>query len=66
MSCRPLEARGEPGEPGWADVVTEKVTALVDPARDISPDLPSTLRTAEAGQLVGLLCAPILTGPTHA
>ena len=66
LAAGPLEARGEPGEPGWADVVTEKVTALVDPARDISPDLPSTLRTAEAGQLVGLLCAPILTGPTHA
>lgn len=62
----PLQARGEPGEPGWSDVVTEKVTALVDPARDLSHDLPSTLRTADAGQLVGLLCAPILPGPTHA
>ncbi len=66
LAAGPLQARGEPGEPGWADVVTEKVTALVDPARDLSHDLPSTLRTADAGQLVGLLCAPILPGPTHA
>jgi 2-methylcitrate dehydratase PrpD len=46
----PLEARGEPDDPGWEDVVAEKVGALVDPARDL-PGLPEALRSAVDGLL---------------
>ena len=62
LSAGPLEARGEPRDPGWADVVTEKVTALVDPDRDLSRSRPLTLALATEAELLGLLCAPILAG----
>jgi 2-methylcitrate dehydratase PrpD len=40
LSAGPLEARGEPGDAGWEDVVRDKVRALVDPARDLAAELP--------------------------
>lgn len=60
LAAGPLEARGEPGEPGWADVVREKVTALVDPECDLAPSWPATLGAATPGELLALLCDPIL------
>ena len=49
-SAGPLEARGEPDDPLWEDVVAGKVGALVDPARDL-PGLPEVLRWALDGML---------------
>jgi 2-methylcitrate dehydratase PrpD len=62
LAAGPLEALGEPGEPGWADVVARKVTALVDPGRDLAAPSPATLSRAGCAELLGLLCAPVLTG----
>jgi 2-methylcitrate dehydratase PrpD len=61
LAAGPLEARGEPGEPGWLEVVDEKVRAHVDPSRDLAAVGPPTLRDADPAQLLGLMCAPILT-----
>jgi 2-methylcitrate dehydratase PrpD len=49
-SAGPLEARGEPDDPLWGDVVAGKVGALVDPGRDL-PGLPELLRWALDGML---------------
>jgi 2-methylcitrate dehydratase PrpD len=40
LAAGPLEARGEPGGPDWEAVVRDKVTALVEPARDLAAELP--------------------------
>ena len=41
LAAGPLEALGEPGDPAWETVVRNKVTALVDPARDLAAELPA-------------------------
>jgi 2-methylcitrate dehydratase PrpD len=53
------EARGEPEDPAWDDLVLDKVRALVDPRRDASP-APARLGAADAAELVGVLCGPAL------
>lgn len=53
------EARGEPDDPDWDDLVLDKVATLVQPARDVAP-APARLRSASAAELVGVLCGPAL------
>ena len=58
LAAGPLEARGEPGDPEWETVVRDKVTALVDPARDLAPGLPAGgLRSWTERDLLAFACA---------
>jgi 2-methylcitrate dehydratase PrpD len=60
LAAGPLEPRGEPDDPGWAEVVEAKVAALLDPARDLALPPPGAgLRSLDARQLLGLLCPPV-------
>jgi hypothetical protein len=61
LTAGPLEARGEPDDPGWAQVVAEKVAALIDPARDLAAPPTAGLRGSSPAALLGLACAPIPT-----
>lgn len=58
-ATEPVEALGEPGDPGWDDLVREKVATLVGP-QDVAPAPSGGLRDASAAELFGLLCAPVL------
>jgi 2-methylcitrate dehydratase PrpD len=59
LAAGPLEANGEPDDPGWAQVVTAKVARAIDPARDLSAPA-GRLRNLGAGDLLHVLCAPAL------
>jgi len=63
-ATEPVEALGEPGDPGWDAVVREKVAALVGPG-DLAPPPVGGLAGADAAQLVGLLCGPVLSAAHH-
>jgi 2-methylcitrate dehydratase PrpD len=61
LAAGPVEAHGEPDDPDWAQVVTAKVAAAIDGARDLSPPPPGRgLRDLGAGELLHLLCGPVL------
>jgi 2-methylcitrate dehydratase PrpD len=57
-STDPMEAFGEPGDPGWDALVLDKVATLVDPSRDLAPVPAGGLGGASAEELFGALCAP--------
>jgi 2-methylcitrate dehydratase PrpD len=60
LAAGPLEARGEPGDAGWETVVRDKVTSLVDSARDLAPELPAGgLRSWTERELLALACRAI-------
>jgi 2-methylcitrate dehydratase PrpD len=61
LAAGPLEAHGEPDDPEWSHVVAAKVTRAIDPTRDLSPPPAGRrLRDLGAGELLHLLCAPVL------
>ncbi len=69
LSAGPLEARGEPEDPAWGQVVRDKVAALVDPARDLAPAPPGGLRGWGPAELLALACAAttqVAVGPEPA
>ncbi len=59
LAAGPLEAMGEPGSDDWAQVVGDKVAALVDPQRDLASSVPDTLGAATPSELLALLCDPV-------
>lgn len=60
LSTGPLEARGESDDPEWETVVCDKVTALVDPARDLAPELPAGgLRSWTERELLAFACRAV-------
>jgi 2-methylcitrate dehydratase PrpD len=57
LAAGPLEALGEPGDPAWETVVRNKVTALVDPARDLAAELPAGgVRSWTERELLAFAC----------
>jgi 2-methylcitrate dehydratase PrpD len=65
LQAGPLEAPGEPDDPGFAELVEAKVAAHVDAARHLAPGPPGGLRGAGERELLGLLCNPTPL-PVHA
>jgi 2-methylcitrate dehydratase PrpD len=61
LAAGPLEAHGEPDDPDWTQVVAAKVARAIDPARDLRPPpADRRLRDLGAGELLHLLCGPVL------
>ena len=61
LAAGPLEARGEPDDPDWAEVVARKVARLIDPVRDLAEPPPdSGLGDLSAGELLHVLCGRVL------
>jgi len=57
LAAGPLEAPGEPDDPGWGAIVERKREALIDVERDLAPAAPgASLRELEAAALLGILC----------
>lgn len=66
----PIEAPGEPEDPGLEQLIAAKVERLIDPERDLAPSPPPSgrpagLRERDVRELIGLLCTPI-EETTHA
>jgi 2-methylcitrate dehydratase PrpD len=60
LSAGPLEARGEPGDADWEAVVRDKVTALVDPERDLAAELPAgSVRGWSERELLAFACRAV-------
>jgi 2-methylcitrate dehydratase PrpD len=62
LSAGPLEALGEPDDPGWPDVVVGKVATLIDAAHDLADPPPIGLRAFGPAELLGLWCASVASG----
>lgn len=57
LEAGPVEAPGEPDDPGWEAIVADKRAALIDAERDLAPTAPGTgLSRLDAAQLLGVLC----------
>jgi 2-methylcitrate dehydratase PrpD len=57
----PLEAPGEPDDPGLVSLVESKVARLIDPARDLrAAPADVGLRAFGAAELLGLLCGAMV------